>query len=516
MTRMGSETRTTAWIVMLAIALPGSLFALYADIGLNLQDGGFLWYGVVQTAAGEVPLRDFQSYEPGRYYWCAAGSLLFGDGILGVRASLAVFQAASLLCGLLAARRATSNPLALGLMAVVLSIWMFSRHKAFDSGLAMMAVYVAVRLIETPTTRQHFVTGIYVGLAGFFGRNHGIYSALAFLVLIPLIAWKTSADPWLRRLAVWGAGILVGLSPLLLMMAFVPGFAAALVDNLLFYSRIGSNLPLPAPWPWRIDYTPLGWFDRIRAFSTGFSFMMLPLIYGIGFAAAILSSRARFKQSRLVIASTVVGLFYSYHVVVRSDLEHLGQCIQPMVLGCFALHTVWFVRPPVVVKSLTWSLLGLVALLVIPGTGGPMAMHWKGEALAEVTAGNEVIRLRPDEAAYLASLKSVIQRHVPDEEALVILPVFPGLYAVLGRQSPIHGTYFLWKADREEEERIVRRLDTKPVNWVFFIDYAIDGRSDVHFRNSHAGVWRHLLGHFEPVPDSELLHRHHLLRRRSG
>ena len=71
-----------------------------ASLNLIPADEGFLWYGVLQTRAGEIPIRDFQSYDPGRYYWCAAWSFLFGGGILGLRASIAVMQAVGLFFGL--------------------------------------------------------------------------------------------------------------------------------------------------------------------------------------------------------------------------------------------------------------------------------------------------------------------------------------------------------------------------------------------------------------------------------
>jgi len=53
------------------------------------------------------------------------------------------------------------------IVGIVLLAWMYPRHKLFEPSLAMATVYFAVRLIEKPTLRQYFVSGLVVGLAAF-------------------------------------------------------------------------------------------------------------------------------------------------------------------------------------------------------------------------------------------------------------------------------------------------------------------------------------------------------------
>jgi hypothetical protein len=179
---------------LLALALTGAACFAQWRIDFNIADEGFLWYGATATAHGQVPLRDFFSYDPGRYYWAAAWAPLFGDGILALRLSTAIFQALGLFFGLLAARRVLDRPWLLALAGAVLLVWMIPRHKAFEPSVAMAAVWVGVRLLERPSVGRHFAAGLLAGLAAFMGKNLGLY-CLAAMAVLALIAHASGGVP---------------------------------------------------------------------------------------------------------------------------------------------------------------------------------------------------------------------------------------------------------------------------------------------------------------------------------
>ena len=239
-------------IALLSLALVVFSFLLQGHIGINLSDEGFLWYGTVQTASGEVPLRDFQSYDPGRYYWGAFWSIFLGRGIIALRISAAIFQWIGLTLGLLVLREVVRSWRTLAVAALLLLVWMFPRHKLFDLSLSLAAVYVAFHLVKKPSLGQHFLSGVFIGLAAFFGHNHGLYNFLAFSALILFIWLRIDRGQLVKRIGSWLAGILLGYSPMLVMMLTISGFFESFVSSIMFLLRIRrTNIPLPIPWPWR-------------------------------------------------------------------------------------------------------------------------------------------------------------------------------------------------------------------------------------------------------------------------
>jgi hypothetical protein len=123
-------------------------------------------YGAQRVLSGEVSLRDFMSYDPGRYYWSAAlMSAWHDEGILSLR--VAVFQFVGLFVGLLLLLRGRSrSDVALFVLAAITMLtWMHLRHKLFDISLSILLIGILAFLVQQQPSRwRFFLAGAGVGL----------------------------------------------------------------------------------------------------------------------------------------------------------------------------------------------------------------------------------------------------------------------------------------------------------------------------------------------------------------
>jgi len=502
----GPGRRDLLFLALLAAVLTFGLFLYERRLDFYVSEEGFLWYGAIGAAHGEVPFRDFYSYDPGRYYWAAAWAKLLGDGILSLRLSTAVFQALGLFCGLFAAWRLTTRPtLRRWLMApvgILLLVWMEPRNRLFEPALAMAAVAVAVALLERPSLRRHFWAGVLVGLGLFFGKNHGLYLGVAFLLLLLLLRWRWPApgEPGLpRRLAAWIGGGLVGASPLLLMLAFVPGFFKAYVDSIRFFLEQGrTNFPLPIPWPWRVELAGETFVEAAGDLSQSVGFLLFPLFVAVAALVVARTRRSELPSRALLIGSGAVALVYMHYAFSRADIVHLAPSIHPLLLGLLALPVLLAGGQRRIAAGAALAL--GVCLAAVTAFGIVPTTPWFKEAHVHPyrpyrVAGDE-LRLLPRTVNLLSWVERKTER-VPATEALLMVPNLTGLYPVLGRRSPVWDIYPIWPASPRLDQRMLDEMRARDVRWVIVTDYVVDGREDLRFDRTHPRVGRYLDEEFE-------------------
>jgi len=500
---------------VLAAALVACSFLLQGRIGFNLQDESFLWYGVVRTHAGELPLRDFRSYDPGRYLWCAAWASMFGDGLLAMRAAGAAFAALGMTCGLLASRRAVQDRWLLVPIGILLLLWMTPSWKLYEPSVAMIAVYAAVKWIESPSSARHVAAGVVVGSAAFFGRNLGLYVGCAFGSLLLYLAWIQRARDLLPRGGWLALGVVLGYSPMLAMIACAPDFASAFVDSILFYVQQDTlNATLPVPWPWRIDYSQGQLLLVVWGALFGLLFVLLPLVYSTALLIIVRARRGPPTRMALLIGACGVGAFWAHHVWDRADLAHLASSIHPLLLALLALPSALGLRRqrPVLIALI---LALLVTSFIVTGLGSPLGRRLRAgsdNAFIPAQIGSDTVLMSRAEKHSLDVLMGTLTEHVGPTDSLWVCSRHLGVYLLTGRRSPAWEIYPAWKASDALQQRLVDELED--VAWVLVDTRPLAGDESRQISRTHPLVWAMILRDFERVPLPSMPPSVHLARRR--
>ncbi|SFG21020.1 hypothetical protein SAMN05518865_109203 [Duganella sp. CF458] len=494
-----TDKKLLAFTLGLAAFLVYFSFLWQGATGYNLSDEGFLWYGVQRVLAGEVPLRDFMAYDPGRYYWSAALLKLAGaDGIIALRAAVALFQAIGLATALwliMAAGRGRQLAY-LVVCGITLLMWMWPRHKLFDATLSILLVAALSYLVRQPDARRYFVTGLCVGLAAVFGRNHGMYGALASAGVIIWLSLRRSEGPTLLRGAVlWACGVVAGFAPVLLMLLLVPGFSQGFWDSVLLLFEAGAtNLTLPVPWPWKVQWAGQATGDALRAFLIGLFFVGM-LAYGLLSIAWVVWRKWRNQFVEPVcVATAFLALPYAQYALSRADIGHLAQNIFPLMIGCMALLATQARK----VKWPAAALLCMSSIWVIfvyhPGWQARNSGQW-----TKLDLSSDRLLVDPDTVNNVAMLRSLAVRYVPDGRALAAMPLWPGAYATLGRKAPVWDIYPLFPRSARVEQGEIERMKQARTSMVFILDVALDGRDELRYQHTHPLTYRYLQNDFTRI-----------------
>ena len=489
-------------ILVLAAVVVFTLFLWQGNRGFSLADEGFLWYGTQRVMLGEVPIRDFMAYDPGRYYWSAALMSLWGDnGIMALRGAVAAFQATGLFVGLLLVARAGKKQrfVYLILSAVTLVMWMFPRHKLFDISLSILLIGALAYLVQSPTPKRHFLAGVLVGLAAVFGRNHGMYGAAGSLGIMLWLSIKRAEGPRLMEaVALWAAGVVVGFMPVLLMALLVPGFATAFGESIRLLLEFGAtNLALPVPWPWRVDVASMPLGEAIRAILVGL-FFVATLAFGTLSIVWVFRQRLQNRPvSPALVAASFLALPYAHYAYSRADVNHLAQGIFPLLVGCLVLAGAQPARLnlPIAVALCTASL--WVTYVFQPG--------WQcrtGAQCVNIEVSGRTLVVDRGTATEVGGLRELAARYAPNGQSFFVAPFWPGAYALLERRSPTWEIYALLPRSPAFQRGEIERLKTARPSLALLSDLPTDGRNELRFSSTHALIFQYIQEHFERTPES--------------
>ncbi len=478
------------------------IFALTWRYGMDLGDEAYYWYGAQRVVAGEVPIRDFMAYDPGRYYWAALVMRSLGsDGIFAARLAAALFQALGVLAGtyavLVAARTKPVDRRVLSVgTALLLTLWIWPYYKSFDHAASIFVAVALFHAIRFKSMKDWLAVGVALGLCAVIGRNHGVYgvAALTLLVVIELYTNRQYATT-LKLLTTLVAGIIIGYAPVLIAMVAVDGFAAAFLDSILALFVVGAtNIALPVPWPWRADIRSLGVAYFISEAVSGLFFIAL-----IALPLAIWLNTLRPKNRsadacwKLLLACSATALPYSHYAFARADTVHLALAVFPVMIALIAFAVQ--VNSRTVRNGLVFSLvLASIAAIGIPRFYNKHYVSGVDLLIGEGAASERVV-VSSDFAESVGRLISLINSNASTPTSFLALPNLLGLHAIQRAPIGIWEIYALIPRTTSFDAQEIERIKLNRPSIILVSNHPLDGRSEFRYSTLHPHLYQWIATH---------------------
>jgi hypothetical protein len=468
-------------------------FLLFSKYGFGWADEGLLWYASQRTYAGELAIRDFFAYDPGRYYWNSLFFLILGNTELS---SLLIAAAAFGWVGLAvswytmgAAKISFGWRLFFAILIVIALC--YPRHKVYEQSLSLVLVSIVYFVLNSPLSiKRWFLFGLLTGIAAVFGRNHGVFFVVSAILttLYVLVGRRFENIP---RLGVgYLGGVLFGYSPIILSFIFDSMFRQAFLNSVL--STLDWQLPLPVPFFWKVDYSSGLNFDTFQALAIGLVCVLVPAVYFAGallLFKGVISRSAKSSALLLLGASAIAGIPYLHQALDRADFGHIAQSILPVFIACAALLSNYSNSGRKRILSFGFCFVSLIVLLSawLPSLPASRALRMESEhpgSLVNYRIGNEDYLINSSQSSVLAEVRRIAKKCQISDKEFLALPHFPGIYAYLGLKAPFWEMYYLYPRSPEFQLRHIEAMASVRLILVS-PDATIDGLEGLKLRNTY-------------------------------
>ena len=441
------------WIALFICVISCLYLHLFYDYTVLNADEGIVLQGAQRILEGQVLYRDFFSfYTPGSYYWLALLFRVFGNSILVARTALVLYGGIFSVLTYSLARRVCSRCSAImtaGLVTLVCLPFRFLVLHNWDSTLlAYIALYSAVRFLETSQTVWALAVGSFSALTCLFEQSKGLGLCLglgAGLVLITVFGQRPELWTCKRILA-----LVAGLEwPFLLTLAY-------------FGCRHTLRLMI-ADWLWPLDHysvantLPYGYLvlstaDRGALIAGSWTWRLFILVFSgpcfvlpalpiLAFALLVFKVlriwRARSVNSTdayyVIVCSTISGLLIGLFATKRPDFTHI------LYLGpLFLLPLAWIIERKDGRFPTLRSLRPLMILYILVSfvTFGAASLWGPLEAHYTLTTRRGVLKTSSPDTAL-----KYLQSFVPPGQTTFVYPYQPLYYYLSATHSPSRYEY---------------------------------------------------------------------------
>ena len=490
------------WLEALTLSAfaTSALIILQWRYGFNWGDEGLMWYISQRTALGEVPIRDFFSYDPGRYYWSAGVfKLLHGSGLFEQIVADAAFGVLGLTAAYIAMVKMAVGRLWRVTTLLTLAVMLgFPRHKIFEQVLSLICGAGLAFLIAKPNAQKRWLGyGIATGVAAFVGRNSGVYFVVAGVLLILVLKFSAVQLSAGRALLFGGLGAVIGYSPMIFMLCCVRGFGAAFYQSVLFTPSMHQQLRLPIPFPWHVHLKGLGGIDVVRARAVSVLCLAVPGTYL--FAIWKWTRRNTEPALQLACAASLAGVPFLHHAFDRADFFHIAQGILPFAVAVGALASHFGQRRQ---RTLSFGISSLaLALILLAWLPYEPAIHFlrmKPDAIRQLSISGRQFYIEADQAQVMQTIQAAFSACGSRDGTFLQAPYYPGLYPFLKTRAPYWELYYLYPRDDAFQEKHIEALRENHVSMVLLNrEAAVDGIDGLKIDRTYPKLVNYILEHYQ-------------------
>jgi 4-amino-4-deoxy-L-arabinose transferase-like glycosyltransferase len=427
------QSRPERYIALLIFVLSFFYLCIFRRYSGIDPDEGIILQGAQRILEGQVLYRDFFSFfTPGSYYFFALIFRVFGDSYLVAHTALAFVGAAFSPVLYLLARRVCSRQTSLlvtGLMMVTAVPWRFVVIHNWDSTLwACLALYCAVRLLESPAVNWAFSTATFTSLTALFEQSKGAGLLLGLGIGFLIISLSRKERKLFTRRE---------------LIAVAIGLCWPFLITAIYFATHDSLMNMLASWFWPLQhytganhvpyaYDNLTGQARDRIFGTAspglrlFAMLIfsartwIPYVPIIAFALLVRMTFRGWRPNSIgpewgyyvLVSATISGLLLSI-VVARADYLHFIY-LHPIFFlvvawlldGRGIRHPVFARIAPIIGFCLSMSLLAMAAQTLFSSRGNYRIPTHRGM----------ITMPRPD------NVIAYVQAHVSPGERILVYP----------------------------------------------------------------------------------------------
>jgi 4-amino-4-deoxy-L-arabinose transferase-like glycosyltransferase len=443
-------------------------------------DEGIILQGAQRILEGQVLYRDFFSfYTPGSYYFFALIFRVFGDSYAVAHTALAIFGAIFSPITYLLARRVCGRQASLlvtGVMTVTAMPWRFLVIHNWDSTLlACLALYCAVRLLESPSTAWSFAAATFTSLTALFEQSKGAGLLLGLGAGFLVIGFRSKPLKLFTRSQ---------------LIAFAIGLCWPFVTTFIYFALHHALTAMLASWLWplqhysRANRVPYGYDNltgnsRDRLFATAslgvrlFAILVFSARTWVPFVPILalpLLARLIFRRWRRLSA----GPKWAHYVLVSATIS--GLLASVVIARADYLHFVYL--HPIFFLVLAWLLDGRdirhpLFMRIAPVVGFCMSM-----SLLAI-AGQSLFALRGDyrvntrrgtiTMATPEKVITLVQSRVAPGEKILIYPYNSTYYYLTQTYSPTRFDFYQPGMHTEEQLReMLAEFSSQPTPVVLY------------------------------------------------